>query len=354
MCAASGDGSRNSPVFPSARQTRIPLSSVVLSVSADDVLNEPSFYTLLDAAMQVQCLSGVLVRESADGKAASDLYTATMAVRAYLSNPSPSSASSTTSTMSTSSTTRVSPLTFVWDRVDIAAATDADGVVLAANGLPVVVAKGQVGEGKVVGRVVGGADGDAVEEGRRVVAEGAGVVVVEVGGGLDVGAVRRGQVSGSSVPVWGVVGVDGLQGVDVGGLDGVVVPWGTGVGVEALMGLKARLEGREERKAGTEAEAEAEMQMETEIERARRAGNAETLASPTPEQATASMSTSTLGDVLSTQRERLIARQKMFLQGLIEFLDAATPALEEVSLLRDSLKQLDEVRVGELTDLLTD
>ena len=45
-------------------------------------------------------------------------------------------------------------IVLVMDRTDVAAGAGVDGVVLGLDGLPVVVAKNQLGEGKVVAKVV--------------------------------------------------------------------------------------------------------------------------------------------------------------------------------------------------------
>ena len=219
-------------------------------------------------------------------------------------------------------------IVLVMDRTDVAAGAGVDGVVLGLDGLPVVVAKNQLGEGKVVAKVV--RTGEAA---RRAAFEGAGMVVIDdpgMSGGAAgserqrlVEEVRRGQVSGGSVPVVGLVGRDGNESRDEAiGFDGVMVRYREGLSVEALDGL---FEGLSSKTASDARDATQDVGNDGE------------------NMAVASTSASDSPLIISGDSSRLVARQKSFLEDLIGFLSAATPSLEEVALLRDSLKQLDQL-----------
>ena len=157
--------------------------------------------------------------------------------------------------------------------------------------------------------------------------------------------VRDTQISGSSVPVVGILprsdgdgSIASLRDVELArGLDGLVVPFREGLTGGELAALRGRLEALQQQ------------EQRDEEEQQQRGGTDDittedaTRASATDAGADATQATDAIADVLSTERERLIMRQKTFLQSLIDFLALATPSLEEVSLLRDSLKQLDEL-----------
>ena len=221
-------------------------------------------------------------------------------------------------------------IVLVMDRTDVAAGAGIDGVVLGVDGLPVVVAKNQLGEGKVVGKVVG--TGEAAS---RAASEGAGMLVVDDSGVENRGnegarrrlveEVRLGQVSGGSVPVVGLVGRDGNGSpADAHGFDGLMVRYRKGLGLETLEGV---LDGLSSPGVSPG--------MSSEGQDGDNEGGTFTVASMTAADPPTT--------VLSGSSSRLISRQKSFLEDLIGFLSATTPALEEVALLRDSLKQLDEL-----------
>ena len=316
-CRAESRADDASPgFFPAVRQTRIPLSSVLLWVDAEEIVQGPSLTQLFHLEILPLMTSGVIAGVVVDSAGASTgaLYEAVMAVKEQASGQSLSS----------------KLIVLVMDRTDVASGAGVDGVVLGVDGLPVVVAKNQLGEGKVVGKVV-----RTSEAASRAAVEGAGMVVIDdagAQGGANGGERRRlveevrlGQVSGGSVPVVGMVGRDDNDSwKDTYGLDGVLVRYREGLSREVLEGL---FDGLSSPGASPEASSEAQG-----------VGNDEAMMSVASNSASDSPAT-----MLSGASSRLVSRQKSFLEDLIRFLSATTPSLEEVALLRDSLKQLDEL-----------
>ncbi len=337
------DGERQPSLFPSARQTRIPLPCLLLSVTTSDVAGLFASSSLSSSSSPSESLlagvDGVVLVEGGGG----DLYGAGVTVREGLNS------------------LNTGKLMLVGERADVAGGVGADGVVLGrgGGGLPVVGAKGWGGGGMVVGKVVDS------REGERAAAEGAGVLFVEMGEGNGNGkgdskggpsmsledlvrGVRDTQISGSSVPVVGILprsdgdgSIASLRDVELArGLDGLVVPFREGLTGGELAALRGRLEALQQQEQRDEEEEQQQRGGTDDIttEDATRASATDAGAG-----ADATQATDAIADVLSTERERLIMRQKTFLQSLIDFLALATPSLEEVSLLRDSLKQLDEL-----------
>ena len=285
---------------------------MLLWVDADEIVQgsspTPLFYRKILPLMTSGAIAGVVV-DSVGGSTGA-LYEAVMAVKEQALSSK--------------------LIVLVMDRTDVAAGAGVDGVVLRVDGLPVVLAKNQLGEGKVVAKVV--RTGEAA---RRAAFEGAGMVVIDdagMEGGADgserqrlVEEVRRDQVSGGSVPVVRLVGRDGNESRDDAiGLDGVMVRYSEGLRVEALVGLFESLSSSKTTSGVQDATQDAGNDGEN-------MAVASTSASDSPV------------TMLSGDSSRLVARQKSFLEDLIGFLSRATPSLEEVALLRDSLKQLDEL-----------
>lgn len=185
-CRAESRADDGSPgFFPAVRQTRIPIPSVLLWVDADEIVQgsspTPLFYRKILPLMTSGAIAGVVV-DSVGGSTGA-LYEAVMAVKEQALSSK--------------------LIVLVMDRTDVAAGAGVDGVVLRVDGLPVVLAKNQLGEGKVVAKVV--RTGEAA---RRAAFEGAGMVVIDdagMEGGADgserqrlVEEVRRDQVSGGA------------------------------------------------------------------------------------------------------------------------------------------------------------
>jgi small GTP-binding protein len=298
--ASNRDGEdRGAPqLFPAAKQVRIQLPSILLEVSCKEALNSTSLYTFLDSSFGVNegtVITGVMVKEGPD-ETTNELYTATMALKDYLSRKTSKA------------------ILLVSDRSDVAEAAGADGVVLTGASLPVVVAKNQMGQGKVVGKIV-----ESGEDAMGAAFDGSGLIVIENAGNTALlRAAREGQVSGSSVPVVGL-----YKGDVVPGLDGIIIEYDQSLTVELLADLRDRLLSVTD-------------DQNTPLEQTDLGsgiGSFRAVATPTD----------AMSEVLSTAREDIIERQKVFLRKLIEFISTATPSLEEVAMLKDSLKQLDEL-----------
>lgn len=292
------------------KQARVRIPGIVLEMESLDVVAPDAG---IEEVVEDGCVTGVIVKET-PGAGAGELYAAVVALNESIGS---------------------SVLVMVEDRSDVAEAAGAAGVMVSATGLPIVVAKGRLGQGALVGKVA-----TQGEEAIKAAFEGAGLVVMDIGSERDgkdslesclVARVTdaRNQVSASSIPVMGRL-VDGealerlfSKTADVertrsilSQMDGIVIDY------------KEYLKWRNDSEyGGAFGETLQSYLMPRQPE-----------ASPVSTEEIAQVS-----DVLSTSRETLIGRQKEFLGGLIDFLEDSCPLLDEVSLLKDSVKQLDEL-----------
>lgn len=292
------------------KQARVEIPGILLEIESSDVV-VAALDTVVDAVVNDGYVTGVIVKET-PGAGAGELYAAVVAVNNAIGSSVP---------------------VMVEDRSDVAEAAGAAGVMVSATGLPIVVAKGRLGQGALVGKMATRGD-----EAVQAAFEGAGLLVMDVGDQCDetllvelVNDARK-QVSASSIPVMGrIVDGDAMERLfspsaassarsTLSQMDGVVInlkeytKWNAVGGYEAGFGkvLKSYLV-----PAGSDS-------------------------SPTVD-ASSSGDIAQVSDVLSISRENLIGKQKEFLTGLVGFIEDACPALEEVSLLKDSVKQLDEL-----------
>ncbi|KAI8475898.1 MAG: hypothetical protein J3K34DRAFT_517060 [Monoraphidium minutum] len=240
------------------------------------------------------------------------------------------------------------------DRTDIASAVDAEGVVLSAAGVPVVVARKMLqGGAALVGQVAPDASAAAA-----AAADGANFVLLRgARGGLpaaaELDAAKAGQRSGAAIPV--IASAEAGGGAAAGAAlaeraDGFALPLGelaaaaAGVAgggapasVEAAVGTL--LQALTERRAAAAAAAAG----------GARGGAAEAIvkAPAAPGAAGGSAAGSTLRRLLSGGREgeveALIEDERALLQKTLALLEDVVPQMDELGLLRDALAALDDV-----------
>lgn len=266
------------------RQARVEIPGILLEVESSIVMAQGG---VVEDVIKDGYVTGVIVKET-PGAGAGELYAAVVALKAMVGSSSLS--------------------VLVEDRSDVAEAAGASGVMVSSTGLPIVVAKGRLGQGALVGKVATGG-----EEAREASFEGAGLVVMDADV-LCVGALVEDVRKHVSVPVMGRI--DAMEGLfddgDVtrqmlSGMDGIVVDFTE---------YKKWNEGRKIQSY---------------------------LVSDVHDAVVTEGNIAQVSDVLSASRENLIAKQKEFLTDLIAYIENACPSLEEVGLLRDSVKQLDEL-----------
>lgn len=230
------------------------------------------------------------------------------------------------------------PLLLVGDDAGAAAAAGADGVLLSPDGLPVVVARRLLGdEGtRVVGRRCQTLDAclEAVKDGADF------VVVVDDSGG-DEGASNgydatvREVRSATSVPVL-IDGSSTTAARSAAAADGVVVRCASG---EVDVWKRALVRSREGAGVRDAGEGQAGARVATDATTSSTNGVLDEVATPPLEAAGASASMLLIDD------------ERALLERVLELLERATPAMDEMQLLRDGVAALDNpfllVVVGE-------
>jgi hypothetical protein len=320
------------------KQARVQLPALFINVSAGDIT-----LSLDDiAAAVVGGATAVVITETADGGAA-QLYEAALTVKNML---------------------RGRAALLLFERTDIANAINAEGVFLSSSGLPTIVAKDTLqNSGSLVGRAA-----DDARQAVQAAAEGASFIVCQP----DVAVVQTAQqqqISGSSVPLIIEFSTstsgDNLNSTIVllrqllaAGANGIVVPLADvrslGAAAASALGLSKLGEGFSYSDASKAIISTLKGSFGD-------SSSLETLPASMLESggATSDFESSDSGDsadggaaappvaqlsqLLSSSREDAIAAEKEVLIRLIAFLETFCPVLEEVSLLRDAVDQLDEL-----------
>eukprot|EP00890_Picochlorum_soloecismus_P001079 jgi/Picsp_1/1972/NSC_05438-R1_protein len=300
------------------KQARLEIPGIFVKVEPGDVVDGRALEDIVEAVRQG--VSGVII--GGEGNAG-NMYNSILALKEAVEGQA---------------------MLIVEDRSDIADAVGVDGVLVSSTGLPIVVTKNSLKDaGSVVGKSVGSG-----EEARQAAFEGAGFLVVQAAGAevanVNVGATSgvparllvesaRQQMSGSSVVLLGQVervewdkALEDAECVGaLGNMDGVVMPLGdllslrdfgerTGKDLKAMIShVKDLILDTKNLEKGDESQEESERKV------------------------------AQVSDILSQSREKMIESQKESLLPLIQFLEDSCPALDEVSILKDSLKQLDEL-----------
>ena len=287
------------------------LPALFIRISATDVASN---LENIDAAVAGGA-TAILITESISGGAA-QVYEAAIAVKKVL---------------------RGRAALLIADRTDIANAADAEGVLLSAAGLPTVVAKGMLQDaGSLVGRAV-----QSSTEAVQAAADGASFVLLqpatEVDAAPDVATVqqaRQQQRSGSSVPI--LVEINHTS-EDPCPCSELVAAGVSGVSVS----LSSLLVGG---KGGAENVTEMTRNLKTVLLAREQSGSSGGDGEESEETASFTSSpVAQLSQLLNSSREEVVAAEKEVLGRLISFLEASCPALEESSLLRDAVAQLDEL-----------
>jgi len=299
----------------------------MVQLDADAVTSDPTTLESIGDAV-ASGATAVILTEGASG--ASVLYEAACKLKAFLRS-------------------RASLL--LVDRTDIASAAEADGVLLTDSGVPTVVAKRMMsaaGPSALVGRIV--SSGEAAV---AAAADGANLVLVTSKDGLPASLsvldkARNNQRSGNRIPVLQFctspdTSADALAAAWPEGLDGVAA-WlpllprladaATGTTVAgrspgtAAAAVLQRLEGRPAEPAAPPAGKPSTTEVMADV-----------LAAP-PGTLTGH---SWVRRLLNDERELLLSEEKAALGEVMAFLEEVVPDLAELQLLRDALKQLDDL-----------
>ncbi|KAI3436182.1 hypothetical protein D9Q98_002237 [Chlorella vulgaris] len=335
--SGSGSGSASGSVglFPAGkRQARVQLPALMLAVNAADVLDPDQLAGTLDdvGAAVAAGATAVVLSQGGDGGGGGELYEASVRLKDLL---------------------RGRAALLIADRTDIVDASGADGALLTRAGLPTVVAKRMLQDGlALVGRSVTSAEAAA-----EAAADGANFVVLEpsnFGGAApnsaEAVAAQQQQRSSASIPVVAAItaeasrdqlvqlmaaGVDGLvlHLADLTAVAGVLTQQAPGSAADSATAILQRLSGSDPAAKAAAAEVAAPA---TGVE-APEGGTAEVAAVPGQKGAVQ------LSQLLSSSREELVDAERQLFTEVLEFLGAWCPQMEEAQLLRDAVKQLDEL-----------
>jgi GTP-binding protein EngB required for normal cell division len=278
LFAPSGDG-RGS--FAAPKRLSVTLPAVVLTLSADEVAQRAD---VLESAIAAGA-TAVVVVEAAGG--AAQLYDAACALRALL---------------------RGRATLLVAERADIAAASEADGVLLSPAALPTVVARRSLEGSRLVLRQVATAD-EAVVAAR----DGADALLLSDAKALQ--AARPKMSVPLLAPAPGVRSPAALAALVAAGADGLTLPLAQlGPPAEARNAVAAMLN----------------------------ALNARAPAAPDAAAASPAGADEPPPPLLSAAGAALVASERALLASVLSFLREATPGIAEASLLEEALAALDE------------
>ncbi|KAL3157911.1 hypothetical protein ABBQ32_012318 [Trebouxia sp. C0010 RCD-2024] len=307
--ATAGSISQTASVFPAGRtQARVKLPACILRIAATEVLQEQGLQEILSSAT-AGGITGVLLTDTSGSDGAA-LYEAACKLKEHL---------------------RGRAVLLIADRTDIVDAAEADGVILSSKGLPTVVARRMLQQGGLVGRVVASGS-DAVS----AAAEGADLVFLEGTEGdlpssSEVQKAKQ-QRSKNAIPIIASIPADtdlldasSLCSTD---LDGIAL---TSAQLPSVAQSFA---------SSTASSADAQVQ----------AILSAILSSPqerkTPDQETSHSDNGHKKQgkqLLSAAKEDLVEAERQLLEQLLGLLQQATPEMQEMSMLTDALKQLDEL-----------
>ncbi|KAL4458908.1 hypothetical protein ABPG75_013773 [Micractinium tetrahymenae] len=321
---AGGAGGTSAAVglFPAGkRQARVQLPALFLSVTAAEALDDAGA-----EAVSAAVAGGATAVVLQQGDSAGELYAAAVRLKELL---------------------RGRAALLIADRTDIVEAAGADGALLTAAGLPTVVAKRNLRDGlALVGRAVG-----AAEEAAEAAADGANFVVLAhpAGGaaptGAEVAAARTQQRSSASIPVLAAAaagaGSGELAALLQAGVDGLMLR------PSDLAPVAGALSSLQPTNAADAAAALLQLLGSAATGDAA-AAEAAPAAPAAPQQQAAAEAAGQqqavqLSQLLSSSREELVDAERVFFTEVVGFLERWCPALEEAQLLRDSIKQLDEL-----------
>ena len=230
-------------------------------------------------------------------------------------------------------------LLFIVDRTDIAVASEADGVLLTESGVPTVVAKKIISQ-KLVGRIVKSPMAAA-----QAAADGCSLVLIGGPDGKasipdDFSSARNSQKSGSSIPLIQHITNQTATPSQIdshwtSAMDGLSIPFN----------LLSDATGEPSTSFSPAGPVDSAVLVMSRLQ--------DTVGGPlSPKLRTSSSDKLSIRKLLqSVDREALIAEQRESLSSVLIFLETTTPDMTELQLLRDSIKQLDDlflvVTVGE-------
>lgn len=317
-------------VFPAKqRQAKVELPAIMVQLFAADVLSPdqgPPLMESLDAAVSNGITTVVL---SEEGAGAAAMYEAAVKVKDAL---------------------RGRADLLLEDRTDIAAAVEAEGVVLTDQGVPVVVARKMLaGAPLLIGKVATSPEGAS-----RAAADGANLVLLRSGGGgaPDADAIRAAkeqQRSGNSIPVvvsWG----EAADSRDMGtswtpAMDGVCVPLPqlSAAAASCAPGLSSVSDGDAGDWAAALVMGLRQMQQQQADAEARQAGGDGGGASPSAFAPSGDAPDQAGRRLLSADSEKLMQEEADVLKEILSLLEEVAPGLDGLQLLSDALRQLQDL-----------
>lgn len=282
-------------LFAAKKRVEVRIPGFIFTVAPERVKDEGTA-AAIEAAVAAGATAVVLSDEGGDATTR-DLFNAALALKDAL---------------------RGRAALLVADRTDIATSAEADGVVLSDDGVPVVVARRSFNGPCIVACRVRDAEGALV-----AAREGADLIFAP---NPQVVAAVNAEIS---VPVFAPP-TDGWAGITTGG------------GVSPL--VEAGAQGVLLTSAPPDAAAAGGIPATIEAVRAALAKSSSTSANPTAAaSATSSSSTSMAGKLLDDVTQAVLERERVLLDDAVAFLTDAVSALEEISLLVEARKGLEEL-----------
>lgn len=318
------------------RQARVQLPALFITVSPDDILQSQSLRDDADAAL-AGGVTAVVLQDSSSGGAA-ELYEAAVLLKDLI---------------------RGRATLLINDRTDVVDASGADGALLSPNGLPTVVAKKMLQNGlALVGRSAPNA-----EIAVQAAADGCNFIVLQNSGTSptsppstsDITAAQQ-QKSGRSVPIiaylpsttsqseFSALVDSGIDGVcinlrDLSPLAGAITQQPHSTLAEAAASILSCISPSSDSDSDTASVGPPSSSSSSETIQV----SSSLAAAGDQQQPLGPPKVTQLSQMLSAPREQVVAEERQALSDLLEFLQASCPDMEEVSLLQDALKQLDEL-----------
>lgn len=313
---AGSDDDSKSNVFAAKKRSAVRIPGLVVDVTPAEVADESAMRALEEVVKRGA--TAVILSDAEDGTSTRALFDAGLALKERL---------------------RGRAALFVADRTDIAASVDADGVVLGDDGVPVVVARKSIAGPAVVARAVR-------DENAALVAAKEGADLVLVRGGseskttLDVVSAVASKIS---VPVFASLDetrlgdADAVDALVAGGARGFALAsaprdaneWDSVRGV--LNAVAAVLNADDDDGAGQSVAADVE------------AAKANRAVSASSSLASSASPTGLAGKLIDGASLALLERERALLDDAVAFLRSGAPELEEIDLLVEARRGLEEL-----------
>jgi small GTP-binding protein len=318
---AGSDDDSKSNVFAAKKRSAVRIPGLVVDVTPAEVADESAMRALEEVVKRGA--TAVILSDAEDGTSTRALFDAGLALKERL---------------------RGRAALFVADRTDIAASVEADGVVLGDDGVPVVVARKSIAGPAVVARAVR-------DENAALVAAKEGADLVLVRGGSEGGGseskttldIVSAVASKISVPVF--ASLDETRLGDAGAVDALVAGGARGFALASaprdanewesvrgvLNAVAAVLNADDDDGAGQSVAADVE---------AAKANRAVSLSSSL---ASSASPTGLAGKLIDGASLALLERERALLDDAVAFLRSGAPELEEIDLLVEARRGLEEL-----------